>query len=372
MFWSIREGFKIFSRNIAVKLNGFKQYSGSDEDICKAIIDSCYDNKKQYFRASSGNYTVFYARDLGWCIESLMNLGYDTEIHNTLRYALKIYYKNQGITVAINDLGKTFNFPNIYSPDSVAYFFRALRIAKEKDLIYQYKEFLNREVKVFESKVIDLDGMLKNKHFSGMRDHVKSYGLCYDMIMACMLCDEIELLNKMCKETVINNPLKKYALKSKLNKYYWNGNYFIDGLTDEYCSGHANTYPYFVNVVTDIGKLKSSIRSIKENGLDKPFPLKYGYSKNTKFIWQEMLAPDWEKDTSWVMLGLAYIQIVSKVDKTKAREYLNQYKKLILKNRAFIELYSGDKPYTSLFFCADDSMLWASMYLDLKKKLKVK
>jgi hypothetical protein len=117
--------------------------------------------------------------------------------------------------------------------------------------------------------------------------------------------------------------------------------------------------------------LKSSIQSIQKNSLDKPFPLKYGYSKKTKFIWQDIFAHDWEKETVWGMLGLAYIDVVSKVDKQLAKEHLNEYYRMILKHQCFVELYSDYEPYKSLFFTADDSMLWASMYLDLKKKLKI-
>jgi len=377
MFWTIREGMNIFYRNIHVKIKGLKTYEGNDEEICSKIIDECYDKKNKYFRASNGNYKLFYARDFGWCIQSLINLGYDTEVYNTLKYAMEIYHKHDKITVAINDLGKPFNFPEVYSPDSVAYMFRSLRIARTKDLIIKYAEFLNSQLKVFESEVLNDDGLLQDRHFSGMRDHVNAFGLCYDMIITCMLSDEVDKINNLFTkkggktgEKILDNVLQKYDLKKKLIKHYWNGRYFDDGLNDKYCSGHANTYPYFLDVVQDDKLLKSSIKSMQKNNLDRPFPLKYGYSKKTRFIWQDIFVHDWEKETVWGMLGLAYIDVISKVDKQSAKEYLTEYYRMILKHQCFIEVYSDYEPYSSLFFTADDSMLWASMYLDLKNRLK--
>jgi len=365
-----REGMRIFSRNIYVKMHGLKKYSGDDEQICRSIIDECYDTKKNYFMASSGNYRLFYSRDFGWCIQSLLHLGYRAEVENTLRYALKNYSAHGKITVAINDKGHAFNFPNIYSPDSVAYLYRSLRISKSKKLIEQYRQFLNEQLAIFESEVIDENGMVRSKRYSGMRDHVKVKRACYDMIMACMLCDEVEKINKFIGKDSLENVLKKHDLKNNLLKHYWNGKYFIDGLDDRYCSGHVNTYPYYLDVITDKKMLKSSIKSMMQHGLDVPLPLRYGYSKNTRFIWQEMFVSNWEKNTSWSMLGLAYIDVVSRIDVKSAKKYSKIYENSISKNKCFIELYSGSDYYNSLFFTSDDSMLWASMYIDLKKRLK--
>ena len=61
MKWRIaHEGMKIFSRNIKVKIHGYKKYEGNDVEICTSVVNSCYDEKKQYFMSSNGNYKVFY------------------------------------------------------------------------------------------------------------------------------------------------------------------------------------------------------------------------------------------------------------------------------------------------------------------------
>jgi len=368
----LKEGLRIFSRNIKVKFKGLEKYSGNDKEICLEIIRLCYDDKKRYYRTSAGNYIAFYSRDFGWCIDSLIRLGHSKDIGNTLEYALKCYAKNGGISVAISREGIPYNFPDIYSPDSVAYMFRSLRIVKNKMLLKRYRQFLNGEIERFENNVIDKDtGIVKKEVFSGMRDHAVCKASCYDMIMACMLYDEVEKINEFMGKGFLDNVLKRYDLKKNLIKQYWTGKYFRDSIDTELCSGHANVYPYFLGVINDKDMLKSSIKSIQKNGLDKPFPLKYGYDNDTKFISLEFFAKDWEKDTVWVMLGMAYIDILSRIDKNAAIAILDNYKKNIEQDKGFTEVYDRNgAPYKSLFYTSDNSMLWASMYLDMDKRLK--
>jgi hypothetical protein len=370
------EAWTMLRRTIRVNKHGFENHGDTDEDICRDIINKCYEYKDRdqqgYFLTSTGNYIAFYSRDFGWCIESLINLGYRKKVHDTLRYAIGQYARYSGITVAINQGGVPFNFPNIYSPDSVAYFFRSLRIAGAKDIILKYREFLNSEIQKYARTVIDeKSGIVRRKIFSGMRDHVRVKSSCYDMIMSVMLYNEIDLINKMLRKDILINPLKKHHLRENLIKHYWNGNYFRNNPEHNLCTGHCNTYPYILGVITDKKMMLSSTKSIQENHLEEPIPLQYGYDIHTKFIWQGFFAMDWEKDTSWSVLGLSYITMLYRIDKRLAKKHLEQFKKNIEKYHGFIELYKKDgTPYRSLFYTADNSMLWASMYLDLKRQLK--
>lgn len=357
----------MFKRNIKVKRSGFEKVSGSDEEICKNIIDSCWNGKYFSTCPKDGHYG-FYSRDFGWCTDSLINLGYKKEVDKTLEYALAIFEKNNGMCVSINPSGIPFNFPNVYSPDSVAYMFRSLRINGNKNLIDKYSKFLNSETKKFKETCIDDSGTINKRHFSGMRDYAVIKGSCYDMIMACMLDEEIDKINKLIKKEVIKNPFKNMDLKSNLKKHFWDNKYFYDYKDAVY--GHNNIYPYFLDVIKDKKMLKLSIKSIHESQLDHPIPLKYeSNNKHAKFIWQEMFVSGWEKHTSWTMLGMAYIDVLSRIDKKRAKNYIKQYKKLI-EQYGFVEVYDGVKPYQSLFYASETRMLWAAMYLDLKKRLR--
>jgi len=372
----ISQAYTSFTRRIKV-IRDSERYgddNSTDIEVCRNIIEKCYDSKKKYFRTSVGNYPEFYSRDFGWCVEALVNLGYEEKVLDTLKYALKCYKECGAITMAISPKGEPFDYPDIYIPDSVTFLFRSLRVAKAKDIIIEYKDFLNKEILKFEDKIIDKElCIIKNECFSGMRDYEQIRSSCYDMIMACSLCDEIDKINKLCKKKLFDNTLKKYNLKKNLVKFYWKGEYFKNGLGANDITGHCNVYPYWLGIITNKKMLNASIKSLESIGLDKPMPLKYGFSDRTQFLWNEFFVKDWQKDTIWAMLGIAYIQILIKVDKKKARYHLEKYSDSINKYKAFIEVYRSDcKPYNSAFYYADTSMLWAATYLHCKKLLEKK
>ena len=357
----------MLKRSVSVRLNGFKKYDGNAEQICSQIVKDCWNGR--YFQVSNGHYCEFYSRDFGICVDSLLKLGYKKEVRKTLEYALNIYSKHNGIYVAISPKGFPFNFPDVYSPDSVALFFRSLRVSSCNDLIKKYKDFLNNEVKRFYDAVLDKNtGLVKRKtHFSGMRDYFIRDSSCYDNIMVALLNDELK------KIKILDNPLEDYDCKKIIKDNFWAGSYFLDDLSgSKHITGDANVFPFWTGVFNDGNMLKSTINKIRSSGLDSPFPIKYisGKSKeNTIFI--EFLVPDWEKNNVWPMMGPLFIQLVKSIDKEKAKEYIMSYTKIIEKYHNYLEIYTVDsKPYKSLFYCADESLLWAANYLTLITKTR--
>ncbi len=173
---------------------------------------------------------------------------------------------------------------------------------------------------------------------------------------------------------ILRNPLKKYALKKNFLKQYWNGSYFKNSVTDGTLTGHCNIFPYQLGVITDKKMMASSLQQIQRHKLNDPFPLKYECrAKKGTFIWQEFFVKDWEYDGVWSFLGMPYIKMLSRIDKTKARHELKKYQKLIEKHKGLIEVYDAQgTPYQSSFFSTETRMLWAAMYLDLKKRLDIR
>lgn len=367
----MREGLRIFKRHLRVKRNGYEKFSGNDEDICRDIISKCWNGK--YFQVSpnDGNYPLFYSRDFGMCCDSLIKLGYTDEVISTLNYALQSYKDNGYIALIISKEGKPFNFPDIYSPDGTAYLIRSLRLAGEMSLIIKNRNFLNQEIMHFEELVIDKDiGFIKNKNFCGMRDHAVVRRSCYDMIAACMLSDEIDRINLLSGRELLSNLLKKYKLRNTLLKNYWK-EYFMNSASDPSITSHCNIFPYYLDVIDDIDMMVKSLAKIKHEKLDTPFPLKYeNYNPKRKFILEEIFVSGWERNTLWGFLALPYIDLLSRIDMKEAKRCLKEYGKRI-EQHGFVEVYTADgtKPYSSSFYSAETAMLWASMYLELKKRI---
>lgn len=357
-----KEAFRMFGRNIKVRLSGFKHYDGDAEDICRQIIKDCWNGA--YFQASNGHFCEFYTRDLGFCCDALLKLGYKAEVESTLRYALSIFIKKNKITTSISPSGKAFNFPDYYAVDSLPYFIRSLGLAN-KVLIENNLYFLSEMVNGFFNLIIDRDTGLvrKDKIFSSMKDHSRRSSSCYDNVMAAMLNNELKEIKG------IDNPLKDYNFKKIIKENFWNKSYFLDDLSgNDYVAGDANIFPFLTGVFTETNMLKSCIKAIQENELDKPFPLKYTsskikYPKHSKI---DFFAKGYERDSVWMHMGPLYVKLVKRVDKRKAGEYIQQYKEVIEKYGNYLEVFDEDgNPFKSSFYYTDESMLWGCLYLDL-------
>ena len=357
----LRAGLHMFKESFLVRFRGIKKYAGDAKQICESVVKDCYNGK--YFQVNGDNYNFFWARDFGISIESLLKLGYKKEVLSTLGYALDVFSKNDKITTAIYSNNKPFNFPDVYSPDSVALLFRSLRVAGANKLIKKYKGFLNREVLKFYNTVLDKEtGLVKRKtHFSGMRDYAIRDSSCYDNVMMAVIADEVKRLK-------LDNPFKKYNFKEIIKNNFWTGSYFLDDLSgSKHITGDANVFPFWLEIFDDKKMVKSAINSTLEVGLDKPLPLKYMSGKaREKMIPIEWFVPNWERDCIWFMIGPLYMQLIDKIDKQKAREYIAGYKETIERYGNYLELYKPNgKPYKSLFYHAGRGMLWAANYLSL-------
>jgi len=342
-----------------VTARGLKKYPGNAEAICKSIVKNCFNGR--YFQVSNHNYQNFYCRDFGWCCKALLELGYRKEVEKTLDYALSVFERHGAISVAITKKGKPFNFPNVYSIDSVSYFFYALRLLNNKKIIKKYLPFLKSEVKKFCSAIDRKTGLVKPLHFSAMRDHAIRKSSCYDNVM-------VMLMQQSLKTLQIKSALQNYDFKKIIKEQFWNGSYFYDDLTKtKEVSADANILPFYFGLFAK-PMLKKVVATLQKNNLDKPFPLKYSNTKKGgRFIFYELFVKNWERDSIWSQLGMIYINILQSVDRKKASLQLEQYKKIIEEHKTFLELFSANgQPYKSPFYYSDEGMIWACMYLALQ------
>ncbi len=354
------EGLRFLRRRIRVARSGVKKYSGSAEQICKQVIEDCWNGK--YFQVSSGHFCEFYIRDFGWCIDSLLELGHKDRVMKTLEYALSKYSKKR-LTTTITPSGKCLDVFD-YAPDSFAYLLRCLRVAKAKKLVEKYRFFLNKETRRFLLTVVDEDtGLVReDRHFSSMKDSSLKRGSCYDHTMLAVVCRELQMLG-------LANPFRNFSFYAKmLVKKFWNGKYFFDDVSKEHVVYGDNVVaPFWFNVVNGKDMLKKSIESARKAGLDKPFPLKYSSQKLRRMNFlTKYFAGGYQDRTVWMNIGPMFVHVVKRVDKKLAASYKKKYKEIIEKNSNFLELYDENgNPYKTPFYSSDEGMLWAANYLTL-------
>lgn len=354
---------KMFKRRAFFK--GFKKFSGNDKEICKQIVAQCFNGT--YFQTSQGHFNIFYLRDFAFCIESLIKLGYADEVCKTLEYALHCYATNKKLATTISSDGKPFDVFT-YAVDSLPLLFHSLFIlekheaGKGKEFVEIYKPWLELEIKKFFDLVIDPStGLIKrNNHFSSIKDHAKRSVSCYDVCMCGLLSVHLDFFE-------LANPLKNFKYPTLIKEYFWKNDHFVDSLGSNVISGDANVFPYWTGLITDKKMINWSIAAIQQEGLDKPFPLKYTQSNEGNFLFPlSLFAGNYEGNSVWMHLGLCYLDVVEKVDKQFQKQYLQTYKKQIEKHKTFLEVFDTEgKAYNTLFYIADEGMLWAAKYLAL-------
>lgn len=365
----ITEARRIFGRRLKIIFTGVKQYGGDDIQICRRIIENCYNKESGYFMTSCGHFSEFYARDFGWTAKALVRLGYKERVQKTLDYALDIYKKHGSIEQTIDPKGKPFTYPAKYSPDALTFIIRSIRHCRPNALIEKYKDFLNREIEKYYELVIEKDTGLVRRDisFNSMKDYSERFSSCHDNVVTGILSETLK------KYRVLYNPFKKYNYPRLIMDHFWTGRYFLDDLSgDKTICGDAQVLPFWSKMINDREILLQVVKTIREVGLDKPFPLKFtlGRAKNQKMIKEEFFAGNYQRDSVWPHIGMMYIDIVRKLYPDLAIFYLDQYRNVIKEYSNFLEVFDCDgKPFKNMWFYSDESMIWAANYLYLKMKL---
>jgi len=350
-----KEAWQIYARAAKIRKEGLKAYLGNAKQICEQILQNCWNGT--HFVISTGHFKQFWTRDFGMNAGALVRLGYKDEVRKTLQYALNIFSNHKSVGTTILSKKKIISFPT-YSPDSLAFLLHSIRLARLK-VTEKDKEFLENSVADFIERVVDKETGLvrKNTHFSSMKDYYIRNSSCYDNIMAALVAREAKALHLKCEYEF---PYKAFI------ETFWKGNYFLDDLSShEYVAGDANVFPFWSGIVKSRSMLKSALTAIKQEGLDRPFPLKYtAKPAPQRRISMGFFVPNYAGNTIWTHLGGCYLQVLQKANKAEFKASIGRYKEMIEKHKNFLEVFNPDgTPYKSRFYFSDDSMLWAANYL---------
>ncbi len=351
------QGTRIFLTSLKSRCSS-QHYAGNAQEICQQIVKDCWNGR--FFQTSTTNFPQFWTRDFGWCTSSLMKLGYEQEVHHTLRYALHRFQEANKVTTTITPKGRPFDFPTM-AVDSLPWLIHSIKVSKFG--YYPYKDFLNRQIQRFNEKVINPQtGLVRpDIYFSSIKDLSLRKSSCYDNGMVAMLAQDLNGLN-------LENPFRQFNYPKLLRQHFWNGKYFYDDLSKrDYVAGDANLFPFLLGIIKDEEMLRMAVQQIRAAGLDQPFPLKYTANrKNIKFVWQELFVRNYESDSIWTHLGPLYIKVVQQIDKELAAEYKKKYTEQIEKHGNYLEVFFPDgKLFRSPFYYCDQGLLWASNYLTL-------
>ncbi len=361
----LKEGLRFLNNRLTKKKH--HEYHGSPRDIAFKIVRDNWNGV--FFQSGQLNHTNLTIRDVGLCAESLIYMGFKTQLTKTLEYALHIFHKYNKITTTITREHKPIDVFN-FSVDSLPFLIRTLRIAGAGHLFKTYLDFLNEQIKLYYEKVFDEKKQIifENKTFSSIKSHAQRKSSMYDNCSAAMLASELYKLRTE-YGIKIENPFLKWNYRKMIRDRFWVGTHFLDDISNHhYISTDANIFPFYFGLFEDKDMKHSAINMLIGQGLEHPIPSKYHAKRVTEKEHPilSLVSGGYHGNACMTELGVIFLWIISKHERIMTRKYLDVYLEMVEKYNNFLEVFdSTGKPFITPFYRYDEGMLWVSVFYQI-------
>lgn len=339
------------------------RFDGTPQEITAQIVEKLWQG--DFYRTSLGHYDFFWMRDFGTVADSLTKLGHQDKVQQTLRWAMKHYRKAGTVTLCIDKAGNTFNAPAKKSIDALPWLLHSL-VVSGYELSKIEHEFLQTRLRHYSKKFIDRhDGMLRAVRYAELRDAVNYDRSAYSVALIGRLS---ECAQQLGLDAFLFPPA---TYKKALIEQYWNGHFFKADLSNNVYSSECALIPFFLKVVDDAEMAGKTFDYINKQKLNEPYPLKYG-EHSERFHYRPGMGPhimpNYTGTTIWTWHATFYLHLLYRY---KRPEYVQQYERfgeLISLHGTYPELVNPDGSwYNAPFYRADPGMVWAALFLELKK-----
>jgi len=226
------------------------------------------------------------------------------------------------------------------------------------ELIEEYRKSITLLYQGYMTNVYDTQiGLVKEHiHLSSSLDMKIRSSAFYDNVI---FWKTTQLAGKL--GIIVNDPHFLQQLKDRILNQFWykEKGYFLDDLADDkgqkayspdwlvaFMTGFLSPF-----VKTELGYFEKSVSYIKQEKLDKPFPLKMKGTTDNKSHWiVKATMPDYQINAIWSNWGQQYTKLVCILYKvTGKKEYLidaqlsvKLYEENILKYGGYPEVYHGN------------------------------
>lgn len=364
----LREGLHFLKRRLFRRSH--TRYSGTPKEIIRATVENNFDGS--LFAAGQGNHRMFYMRDIGLAAPGLLYMGLHRELETCMATALGVWEQAGRVTTCINDRYSAVDVFE-YGADSLSLLLRTLRLLGANDLILRYRDFLDDRIAYYAREVFDPDLALvrEDRPFSTTKDNTIRPSPLYANINMLLLQHEIGRLREVGHRFV--DPLREYDTLGAVMRRFWmeEKGSFRDALGHEYVAADQIFAP-FLRVFHDEEKIAGMIDVIVSEGLADPLPLKYTQTPKprTEQRLLALAAPNYQGNTIWTMLGMAFLWVLHERNNPRTEEYLLRYERIIERDRNCIEIYNPDlSMYRGPAYTYDEGMTWfAPLYRVLDER----
>ncbi len=251
-------------------------------------------------------------------------------------------------------------------------------------MISSYEENIRKGLKDYYKRVYDTDTGLVSKdfHLSSAKDAVKRKSSFYDnVILWATMKYAVEL-----GILVDSYNFDEWRERIILNFWDEERGIFIDDLSDYAIKNGAFSGDSLIVLQTrfldrtipeDRSKLQRITKYIQKHGFDYPMPLRYGDNKAEVHLPVALFAPDYQtNDTIWSHWGMEYIKLLylseRDEDKERARYFLEEYKKRMIKYGGYPELYDKEGNFfeSGIFYKAVLKTGWVVNFEQAQKMIE--
>lgn len=339
------------------------RFEGDARAISQQVVEGTWGGT--FYRTSLGHFDFFWMRDFGTVAESLVRLGHQDKVQQTLRWALRHYRRAGTVTLCIDKAGHTFNAPAKKSIDALPWLLHSL-VVSNYPLNKAEKAFLQTRLRHYSKKFIDHeDGMLRSVRYAELRDAVNYNRSAYSVAMLGRLSTCAQELGL----TAFLFPPETY--RRTLIDTYWNGSFFKADLSTDVYSSECALIPFFLHIVTDKNMANATFDYINKKRLNKPYPLQHGeHTEQLNFRpgMGPWIMPNYTGSTIWTWHGTFYLHLLHRYKRPEYKQQYERFAALIEKVGTFPELLSPDGSwYKAVFYKSDPGMIWAALFLDLPK-----
>lgn len=398
-----------------------------ENDIITEIHTERFHNDNLYITTGQ-HFSVLYPRNLG--IFFLPTLDPRTALNDEdwsnrqISYAksvamgLEVFSKHKKpCTTVIPISRQTFNCVNIYSYQSDALYglmYGLLTMKNEEWLLSQYpfesKHKMNLQTKqLADSLISDYQESLKsllshyvetvyNKktglikkdiHLSSAKDITKRESAFYDnVILWRTLHIALEL------EIIDQSPIDLDDYKKRIITAYWlpKKGYFLEDLSENGIKKAYYSSDWLIAHITgfidpsnqdELSYYERSIAYIRQQGIDKPFGLKYqsddrAYKQHSLV---RLVVPEYGGSAIWSLWGMEYIRVLLKLYDitgnlsylTVAQEQFEAYKENITKFQGFPEVYNANGEVLETFLYRSVwKTSWVVNYVQVRKMIEAR
>lgn len=338
-----------------------ERFDGDATHICEQIVDKLWEG--DFYRTSLGHFDFFWMRDFGTVCQSLVSIGHDERVHQTLAWALRHYRRAGAVTLCIDKAGNTFNAPAKKSIDALPWLLHSLTVSRYPLTIAE-RAFLNRQLEKYCKTFLDsITGDIKKMRYAELRDAVNYDRSAYSVALLARMA---QCVGELGLQTFPFN-LKHY--QEDLIENYWTGEYFrADRATTAYSSECA-LMPFFLGVINDSKMVNRTFDYIQTAGLNKLYPLEYCNQPDV-FKYRpgmgKWVMPNYTGTTIWTWHGTFYLHLLKRYNNLAYKQQYANFEALIERHGTYPELVNADGSwYKAPFYKADPGMVWAALFLEL-------